>query len=106
MRAAGRLILSASNELAEAPPQAYLQIVNLELVTRAASSVLREFVGQLAEVRVLLNPKDCPHCGFSRRYRTIERCPRCGGLRGVSRESALSDPVHFARSVRKLEGSR
>jgi hypothetical protein len=107
MRAAGRLVLAATNELIEAPPQALFDFANIELVTRATSSAIREFVARLVEVRPSREPAHCPHCGFSRRYRKLDRCPRCGGLRGVSRASALGDPVRFARELRgRTEGSQ
>lgn len=104
VRAAGRLVLSAHNEMIDAPPQAFLDLVNLELVTIATSAVLREFIRELVARRIRIGPMDCPHCGHPRFYDHVDRCPRCSTTRGVSRESAAVDPVRLHRRLHKPEG--
>lgn len=121
MRGAGRLILAALNELAEEPPRWEYQRRELELVTRATWSVLREFVALLEQHREPMPAGACPHCQHvlnpererlwaealgQKPRRLSERCVRCGGCLGVTRESAARDPVRFPRSLPRTDRTR
>ena len=86
---AGRLVQSCADAVATWRPAHLGEEIarrDIEMVARGLISWALELGATLVSMRLYLRPRNCPHCGWERAPRSVERCPRCNGPREVRDE--------------------
>ena len=111
MRAAGRLLQAAVEELREVEVSDFRSEFvrrDLELLSRALVSLVSELVATLGAMRLvdsdqrglshMLGMRPCPHCGWGMPLNRSGRCNRCGELCEVSLARAAPNVANEGRA--------